>query len=291
MKYLAFRVAATLLPHVPEGIGYRIFGWFGDVLGVFSPQIRKRVAENLARALGEPIAGGRLVTLTRACLRNLCWNYYELFHGPAWDVDTLASRVAVDGAEHIEAAHRERRGVILLFAHVGALEALTHLPPLYPQYNFVTLVEHMTDPRMHELMRRTRARHGLEIVPVDASLRAVRLLRRNSVLAVGADRDVTASGVLVPFFGRPARLPVGAVQLALRYHVPVLFTYACRQSGPRQRPSVFRVQIDAPFTFDRTGDLVEDTRAGVALVARALESVVRARPEQWLANYGFWPTA
>jgi len=290
MKYLAFRVATTLLPHVPEVLGYRIFGWLGDLLGVFSPQMSARVSGNLARALEEPIAGGRLVTLTRACLRNLCWNYYELFHGPAWDVETLASRVAVDGAEHLEAAHRERRGVILLFAHVGALEALTQLPPLYPQYHFVTLVEHMTDPRMHELMRRVRARHGLEIVPVDASLRAVRLLRHNSVLAVGADRDMTASGVLVPFFGSSARLPVGAVQLALRYQVPVLFTYACRES-PREAPSVFRVRIHAPFRFERTGDLGEDTRAGVALVARALESAVRARPEQWLANYRFWPIA
>lgn len=291
MKYLVFRVAATLLPHIPEGVGYRIFGWFGDLLGVFSPQIRQRVAGNLAQALGEPIASARLVTLTRACLRNLCWNYYELFHGPAWDAETLASRVEVDGVEHLDAAHRERRGVILLFVHIGALEALTHLPPLYPQYNFVTLVEHMRDPRLHELMRRVRARHGLEIVPVDASLRAVRLLRRNSVLVVGADRDVTESGVLVPFFGSPARLPVGAVQLAMRYDVPVLLIYACRESRPRQAPSVFRVQIRAPFTFGRTGDLREDTRAGVALVARALESVVRARPEQWLANYRFWPIA
>ena len=287
--YLAFRTAAAAVPHVPDAIGYRVFGWLGDLLWLFSRAIRERVAGNMRRVLGSRIEPRQLARLTRASLRNLCWNYYELFRGPAWDVETMASRVLVEGAHHVEAAHQTGRGAVLLFVHVGALEALTQLPPLYPQYRFVTLVERMSDPRMHELMRRARNRRGLEIVSVDASLRAVRLLRRNGILVVGADRDMTASGVLVPFFGSAARLPIGAVRLALRFDVPVLLVYAVRERSRGRQPNVFRVRIQPPFTFERTGDLDHDTRAGVALVARSLEPVVRAHPEQWLCNYSFWP--
>jgi KDO2-lipid IV(A) lauroyltransferase len=107
---------------------------------------------------------------------------------------------------------------------------------------------------------------------------------------LGADRDVTESGALVPFFGREARFPVGAVRLALRLDVPVMFIYSWRERG-RHGPAVFHIRVHPPFSFQKTGDLDADTRAGAALVARELEPIVRARPEQWLANYQFWPAA
>jgi KDO2-lipid IV(A) lauroyltransferase len=289
LTYLAFRLASAVMPHLPEALGYLVFGLVGDLLWLLARDIRERVAGNLARAVGAALPAQELATLTRASLRNLCWNYYELFHSSSWNVATLASRIQVEGDEHLEEAHRGGRGLVLLFAHVGSLEALAHVPPLYPRYRFVTLNERMKDLRMHELLLRARMRRGLAFIPLDEALRAVRLLRRNWILVVAADRDLTAGGVMVPFFGKAARLPVGAVRLGLRLDVPVSFMHAWRETSSGK--SIFHIRIHPPFRFARTGDLEADTRAGVAQIARELEPVVRARPEQWLANYTFWPAA
>lgn len=290
MTYVAFLAAAALAPLLPESIGYRVFGWIGDLLWLFSRRIRERVGRNLARALGGPRAASELAALTRASLQNLCWNYYELFRASSWDERTLATRILVEGDEHLRAALEQGRGAILLFAHTGSLEAIASVPALYPGWRFVALVERMGDVRLQRVLGRARRRHGLELVPVDEALRAVRLLRRNSILVLGADRDMTESGVLVPFFGGPARLPVGGIQLSLRFGVPVMLIYAWREIGPRGA-AIFHVKASPPLDLVRTGDLSKDTRAGVAMIARALEPIVRARPDQWLANYGFWPAA
>ena len=290
MTFLAFRAALVVVPHLPEAFGYRVFGWIGDLLWLCSRDIRERVAGNLLRALGASVPNGRLAALTRASLRNLCWNYYELFRASRWDAKTLAARLVVHGDEHVAAAHRGGRGTILVFAHVGSLEAISQVPELYPNYHFIGLVERMKDRRTHELLRMARSRHGLAMVGVDEALRAVRQLRRNAILVIGADRDMTQSGVLVPFFGRPARLPMGAVRLALRFDVPLMFIYSWREID-RRGAALVHIRVHEPFRFEKTGDLEKDTRAGVELIARELEPVVRARPEQWLANYRFWPAA
>jgi lauroyl/myristoyl acyltransferase len=290
MTYLAFRAAAALVPRLPEPLGYQIFGWVGDLLWLFSPKVRHRVASNLARALGGPRKEADLAALTRASLRNICWNYYELFRASSWNGKTLAGRILVEGDEHLEAVLQQGRGAILLFAHTGSLEAIASVPALYPRWRFVALVERMRDQRLQSVLSSARRRHGLELIPVDEALRAVRLLRRNWILVLGADRDMTEGGIHVPFFGRPARLPLGGVQLSLRFGVPVMLIYSWRERAPGGL-AMFHVKATPPLDLARTGDLSEDTRAGVAMVSCALESVVRARPEQWLANYGFWPVA
>jgi lauroyl/myristoyl acyltransferase len=101
---------------------------------------------------------------------------------------------------------------------------------------------------------------------------------------------MTEGGVHVPFFGRLARLPVGGVQLSLRFGIPVMLIYSWRERAPGGA-AIFHVKASPPLALTRTGDLSDDTRAGVATVSRALESIVRARPDQWLANYSFWAGA
>ena len=290
MTYFAYRAAIAIVPRLPEAFGYWLFARIGDLIWLCSGAIRDRVAGNLERAVGRNLQRPRLAALTRASLRNLCWNYYELFRSSIWDIDTLGARLLVDGEEHLAAAHAQGRGVVLMFAHVGSLEAITQVTQLFPHYHFVGLIERMKDVRLHELLRHARSRRGLELFCVDEALRAIRHLRRNAILVVGADRDMTKTGVLVPFFGSPARLPVGAIGLALRFDVPVMLVHSWRETAASGH-AVFRIRVHQPFTLARTGDLDRDTRSGVALVARELEPVVRARPDQWLANYGFWPAA
>jgi phosphatidylinositol dimannoside acyltransferase len=290
MTHVAFLVAAALVPYLPESVAYRLFGWAGDLLWLFSPRVKTRVTTNLGRALGLPPTAPELSALTRASLRNLCWNYYELFRASSWGRETLATRIKVEGDEHLEAVLQQGRGAILLFVHTGSLEAIASVPALYPGWRFVALVERMGDRRLQHVLGSARARHGLTLIPVDEALRAVRLLRRNWILVLGADRDMTGGGVDVPFFGCPARLPVGGVQLSLRFGVPVMLIYSWRERT-LGGSAIFHVKASPPLDLARTGDLATDTRAGVATVSRALESIVRARPDQWLANYSFWTRA
>jgi len=61
-------------------------------------------------------------------------------------------------------------------------------------------------------------RNGLGLLLVDAPLMEIfRALHQGEVVGLATDRDVTEGGVVMPFFGKPTRLPDGAVKFAYRW--------------------------------------------------------------------------
>lgn len=211
-------------------------------------------------------------------------NYYELILATTWSHAEIERRLQVEGGHHVDAARASGRGAIVVFVHAGPFEAFSALAILRPDWRLLTLVEHMRDPRIHELMRHMRERSGVAVISVDRVRDAVRQMLRGAVLLIGSDRDVTHSGLTISFFGAPARLPDGAVRLARRFDVPLLLVYATRGEGsqPTYHARVRQVAIT------RTADAPSDVIAGVQAIARAVESVVTQHPGQWVANYDFW---
>ena len=66
---------------------------------------------------------------------------------------------------------------------------------------------------------------GLRIYPLGrgrtSSTRAANLRQDKRIIALVSDRDLTARGIRVDFFGEPTRMPAGAANLALRTGAPL----------------------------------------------------------------------
>ena len=88
---------------------------------------------------------------------------------------------------------------------------------------------------------------------------------------------------MVNFFGQPARMPDGPVQLALKFGVPVLIGFSVRQ--PDNRSIVY---IEPAVTFEETGDSERDIHDGVQKLAAIMEKYIRQYPDQWLMFQKIW---
>jgi phosphatidylinositol dimannoside acyltransferase len=248
--------------------------------------------DNLRRVVPPSTDAGRLRWLTRQAFRNLLWSYYELFHVPGYQLDELRSRATVDGAEHFDAALQAGRGGVFVFTHCGNMEVLAQIA-LYCSHNkCIVIAEHMKDERIFRLISETRAGHGLVMIPVDQILRAVRMLKQNWIVMVAGDLDRTNSGIVVEFFGSPARLPDGAVQLALRLGVPLFMANGWRDQQKNgaylwTSPPTFQARI-FPILLERSGDFERDVRSGVEQYVKHLEGIIRAHPDQWHAFEPIW---
>jgi KDO2-lipid IV(A) lauroyltransferase len=128
------------------------------------------------------------------------------------------------------------------------------------------------------------------VVPVSDLLRIRRLFKQGWHLVLAGDFDSTGSGISVPFFGAPARMPDGAVQLALRTGAPLLIV-----SGWRERPPVgsgrvrFRLCVSPPVPLAASGDFRADVQQGVQTLLGQLEPIIAAHLDQWLALRPIWP--
>jgi lauroyl/myristoyl acyltransferase len=99
------------------------------------------------------------------------------------------------------------------------------------------------------------------------------------VVGVQGDRALGTRGdVEIPFFGRPARFPLGPFLLSSRVGVPLLPAFCVLDAQYR-----YRVKIAEPFTAARG----EEEAAAGAWVA-ALEAIVREYPTQWFNFFDIW---
>ena len=293
IRYWLYRFLAFILPHIAETIGYSLFGLAGDLVYLCAPRIRKQMIGNLRRVVPPSTDARRLHWLTRQAFRNLLWSYYEMFHLPGYRLDELKSRVAIEGADHCQAAWEAGKGGIIVFTHCGNMEALAQIALSYSSHKkCLVIAEHMKNERIFRLMSETRANKGLVVIPLDQMLRVVRMLKQNWIVLVAGDRDKTNSGIVVDFFGLPARLPDGAVQLALRTGAPLFMAYGWREAKKNggflwTSPPTFQARV-FPIPLERSGDFKHDVRNGVEQLVQHLEEIIAEFPDQWRAFERIW---
>lgn len=252
-----------------------------------SPRLRRVGMENLHRAFPERDQKWCAATL-RACFANLGRMAAEVAHlgelGPENVRDRIAFLSDQDEARWKEAVTRDS-GTLIATGHLGNWELFAQAQGLlgYP----IHLVHRaLRNPLLDDLLSRIRSTAGTGVVYKHAAAREVlRLLKQGAMVAIPIDQHQPgASGIAVPFFGRPASTTPGPARLAQLTGVPIQVAVLVRRGETTRHDILVGPPIERPATGDRAADLL----ATMARVNRAFEEVVRRFPEQWLWMHRRW---
>ncbi len=201
--------------------------------------------------------------------------------------ELLDDHLHVDGLDHLLSAHGSGRGVVLTTAHISnpevAVKALAAL-----DIPAVALVERLDDSRHLEAVNAARAAVGVDFLTATQTgvASALRALRDGGVVCILWDRDRQGGGACVPFFGRQARFPVGAVDLAIRADAELLPLYAVRRPGPDRLQ--FDVRFMPPLELLLKGNRALDTRTNIANLARLFEPIIEEHAHLWRVPESPW---
>jgi KDO2-lipid IV(A) lauroyltransferase len=250
-----------------HGVG-AILGW---VVFLASPVYRKRFVSNAHQAglswrqwLGAVGEGGKLVAeLPRLWLGR-----------PA--------RTLWQGAEHVEAALTQGRGVVFLTPHLGCFEIAAQA---YPQ-RFGQTGKPMTvlfrPPRqawLRAVVGASRQRPGLQTAPTTLSgvKQMIKALKAGESVGLLPDQvPPQGMGLMAPFFGRDAYTMTLSVRLAQQTGATVLLAWGERLGWGRG----YRVHVQ-PLAQELPATLLD----AVTAVSHAMEALVLQCPQQYLWGY------
>ncbi len=284
LEYLVFRLLSLLAPRIPLRVAYWLCNPIGDLTYWLLARQRRVVHRNLSVVLSSQSQG--LNRLARQLFREGAKNYYDTFLAPSLSDLEVERLITLEGWDNLESALERGKGAILVTAHLGS-PALVAQVVAARNRKMTVVVEPIRPQELFDLMARVRTRGDLvTVVPFGPTVtqELAEILRRNELVGIVADRDVSKNGVPVQFFGLETLLPVGPVMLALRTGAALLpaFTYRRRGGG-------FTAWIGEPLRLERSRNLRADLRQNTQMIARVFEEAIRKSPEQWTVFEPIWP--
>ncbi len=280
--YWMYRVLGAIVPLIPPRWGYPFFGWVGARFFDWFAEAREPLRDNLSHVMPTATLAER-DRVARRILQNHLKNYYDFFRSTTLTAKDVAALVKVEGIENLETALKRGKGVIFVTAHFGNLDIVSQTFAVHG-YQVTTPAEHVKPEILFRHIVATRSSKGLTIIPVDGPLLAlVRALKRNQVVGLVSDLDVTKSGIVVQFFDAPARLPDGHVQLALKTGAAILPAFSLRQPD-----NTFAAFAEPALELVQTGEFELDVRAGVVQMTRIMEKWIGTYPDQWVQFHRIW---
>jgi KDO2-lipid IV(A) lauroyltransferase len=285
-QYRAFKAVQSIVERLPHPWAYALAVVAARFAWLFSPLARPRLEYNLKIACPE-------LANDEAALRRLSWlnfrhhakAYADLMMLPRTHVETMRPRLHVKGAEYLEEARALGKGVLVVSCHMGSYEVCAAIwsATLAPVSFFA---EELEPRELFEWYRDTRARLGISVLTLDhGGIRKVlQALRDEEMVITAIDRDITGTGHVMPFFGKPVPIPLGPAAIALRLGTPLLPVCVYRL------PDDSYMAEGAPLVYAKsTGDVRADQVRATEQVLRQIERFIQQHPEQWHVPHRIFP--
>jgi KDO2-lipid IV(A) lauroyltransferase len=286
LEYLIARSLLALLAVLPLTFALRAGSILGSIGYYFSGRLRRTGLRNLELAFPE-LDARRREDLLRGCFQNLGRLLGVFSHFGKESPKALQALMECEGLEHLDAAIKSGRGVILFTGHVGAWELSSFGLSLFG-YPLSFLVRRIDNPKIEALVERSRMRRGNRTIDKRSAAREMlQLLQAGGTLGILVDLNtLDREGIFVDFFGMPASTTFVLAKLALRTGALVLPVFA---PWDKQRKR-FLLKIEQPLSYNATGDEEENVQRLTQLFTGVVEKYVRLYPDQWLWIHRRWKT-
>jgi KDO2-lipid IV(A) lauroyltransferase len=196
----------------------------------------------------------------------------------------ILSRCRLTGEEHFRRALEDKRGIILVSAHLGNWEfGLQYLACHFGKRVHIVvrpLVPRWLDRRVNH----ARMRFGNHLISKRKAFpKMLKAIREEGIVALMVDLSSRKQSVAVDYFGRRTRVSPAAAMLAARCAAPIIAAFTLRNPD-----GSFAIEVSAPIAVRRSGSLKNDLAWNSQRITDIVEQAVRAHPDQYLWMQKRW---
>ncbi len=289
-QYLAARLGAMGLLMFDADANLRTAGVVGRLMHRVDKRHRERARAAIARSFPE-FTGEQVDRVVRASFEHFIKLAFEVLHTPrVMQLDTWAERIDIHNLGQSIVMLNRREPAIMLTGHLGNWEVCGYFLALLG-YDVDAIARPIDNPLINDWLLGIREAKGMRIITKwDATERMLEVLNTGGALAFIADQNAGDRGMFVPFFGRLASSYKSIGLLAINQQTPIICGFAHRLEPDPATGRVYRYEIGVADVIrpDDWVDQPDPLYYVTARYARAIEMMVRRRPEQYLWMHRRW---
>ncbi|MFE1952083.1 MULTISPECIES: phosphatidylinositol mannoside acyltransferase [Streptomyces] len=270
---------------LPEPVANRLGRTIADAVWRKRGKGVLRLESNLARVVPDATPQ-RLRQLSRAGMRSYLRYWMESFRLPAWSKDRIREGFTPQDVHHLTDGLASDKGVILALPHMGNYDLAGAWVTTKLETPFTTVAERLKPETLYDRFVAYREGLGMEVLPHTGGAAfgtLARRLRDGGLVCLVADRDLSAAGVEVKFFGETTRMPAGPALLAQQTGALLLPVTLWYDGSP-----IMRGRVHPPIDVPETGTRAEKTSVMTQALADAFATGIADHPEDWHMLQRLW---
>ncbi|GGU95983.1 lipid A biosynthesis lauroyl acyltransferase [Streptomyces filipinensis] len=270
---------------LPEPVAVRLGRSIADLAWKQRGKGVQRLESNYARVV--PGAGPeRLRELSRAGMRSYLRYWMESFRLPAWSRERVRAGFDPKDIHFLTDGLAAGNGVILALPHMANYDLAGAWVTTKLETPFTTVAERLKPETLYDRFVAYREGLGMEVLPHSGGSAfgtLARRLRDGGLVCLVADRDLSASGVEVDFFGETTRMPAGPALLAQQTGALLLPVTLWYDDSP-----IMQGQVHSPIEVPGSGTRAEKTSVMTQALADAFAGGIADHPEDWHMLQRLW---
>jgi Kdo2-lipid IVA lauroyltransferase/acyltransferase len=284
--YFGISTFMYLLGLIPIAIGNFIGDCIGSLWFGLDKKHRKLTCDNIKHAFDDKKNDKEIKKIAKTVFQNTARMLFEHARFHRTKPEDLHKLFSITGLEHLEAAHKEGKGILCFTGHLGNWELLSALAYI-TKIEFAVVYKTIEFAPLNRYIIKKREFTGAKMFPVHNALDAiVKSLGKGNLAGIWLDQNVRKRhrGVFIDFFNRKACTTKGLARLALSTKAPVIPGFTFKDKGKTH------IVILPKMPLIETGNLEQDIFDNTQAYHNIIEKYVRKYPEQWFWIHNRWKT-
>ncbi|MEY4972927.1 MAG: hypothetical protein RL399_884 [Actinomycetota bacterium] len=281
LSYLAYLLGWKIVGVLPERIAYALFRRIAMSMYRKNGKSVRRLRANYAIVKPE-LSTDQLEALVEEGLESYMRYWCDTFRIHRWSQERIAQTVTTTNDHFLREPMIQGKGVVVALPHSGNWD---HAGAYFCNQGIplVTVAEILKPEKLFRKFLDYRQEMGFEVLGLDsrAFVTLVKRAREKRLIALVADRDLSASGIEVDFFGHVAKMPAGPARLAVKEGLPLVVAHV----------SYTEVGIHIDFhsiPLHEAGDDEARISQTVQKIAKTFEIGISRAPQDWHMLQRIW---
>lgn len=220
-------------------------------------------------------------------LNNIDWTSDFSFYVRFMSKNELTTKVSLKDAIEWNNFFEEQKSTIIMASHFGNWEMNMVLFPLYVHRRVVAFYKPIKSKKMDDFMKAQRSKFGLELYPIESTLRIMQALKQENILYIFiSDQSPLNINAVYwnTFLNQRTPWLNGAEKLAKKFDYPVVYLHQKPLENDSQAYQLGLNIISQNPKNESDGQIIET-------YSRLLEREIYDNPAFWLWSHKRWKRA